>query len=303
LSFNFNNFIMRILVCIIFFIGLTSQIFSQIEYIQKSEIAIKEGNYQDAVNLLEKAYQENQTTQIKNKINFVKQLISEFEGFESAMNNKNYTQAESHLNAIQQIDPTNEFVEAKRNLLKLKQQEYNAEKRKDKREKNMKNFKSSFWGDRSRQNNFGGFHLNGGFSLTTNYYNGLNGGIDFTSAKALPISVQMGFVSSSEYQYFGTNILYHNFIFNQDNISLDLGLGYKWANHNINTPFYKVGLTAMIDNKNWGGFSYFFEHGFDSQNSIGSHNISYIFGKEPTKYILYTSLTIGIIGLAAAFAK
>ncbi len=125
----------------------------------------------------------------------------------------------------------------------------------------------------------GGFHLKAGITYSKSrtdysveaYYN---------NSKKIPITVEIGYNHNKIKfgAYYSFSILSHK------NFTFDFGLGYKFGNP-ISYPYLKSGFKYMFDGESWGGLSYSFEKSFGNK-SVSNHNISYILGRKPTKWIL-----------------
>ena len=95
--------------------------FAQTKY-QRGERALENGNYAQAVDYFQKAYEETPNPDIHKKVIFASSLKKEFAAFEAALQNNNFTDAETHLDNVLMLDLANQFVEAKRNQIKEKQE-------------------------------------------------------------------------------------------------------------------------------------------------------------------------------------
>jgi tetratricopeptide (TPR) repeat protein len=268
--------------------------------------AMNNGNYQQAIDYYSKAFDQNQSDDITKKINFAQNLKKEFDEIDIAINSGNFTLAEAHINNLLMIDPSNKFIESKRQLIKQKQSQNSSYKR----QRRWSNFADGFKGDDDFHEMLGGFHFRSGISLIdmTKIDNTFDQGyaIDlyYNNSNHFPITLDLGCVIGAyDYQTFnlGVNSSY-NF---SKRFTLDYGIGYQWGNiwsldKNLSNPFYKLGCTLMFNGKNWGGLNYSYIHGLNNAYPISTHNITYIFGREPTKFISSLALIVGLIALGAS---
>lgn len=297
---------MKIIFAIVFFIMCILNVVNAQNYSSMGDNAMKNGQYQQAIEYYSKAFDQNQSDDITKKINIAQNLKREFDEIDIAINSENFSLAEVHINNILMIDPSNNLVDEKRQLIKQKQ----SQKSSYKRQKRWSNFTDGFKGDDDFQEMLGGFHIRSGISLIdmTKIDNTFDQGyaIDlyYNNSNHLPITLDLGFVLGA-YNYqtinFGINSSY-NF---SKRFTLDYGIGYQRGNiwsldKNLSNPFFKLGITFMFNGKNWGGLNYSYIHGLNNAYPIATHNITYIFGREPAKFITSLALVVGLILLGAS---
>jgi hypothetical protein len=182
-----------------------------------------------------------------------------------------------------------------------------------KEKRNNSNF--GFGGSTDTHEMLGGFHYRAGFSSinTTSfdfppYSDNANGyifDIYYNNSKALPITFDIGVQSNNNYLA-GNFGAYLSCKFTK-RFTFDFGGGYQagsyyafdsYYDQSFSNAYLKAGCTLMFDGENWGGVNYSYMRSLGGQYITPSHNISYIFGREPTKWITYLALILGLATLA-----
>jgi len=296
---------MRKIFTIILFSMCIAKLANAQNYSSLGDEAMNNGKYQQAIDYYSKAFDQNPSDDITKKINFAQNLKKEFDEIDNAINSGNYSLAESHINNVLMIDPSNKFIESKRQLIKQKQ----AQNSRYKRQNQWSNFTDGFKGDYDYHDMLGGFHFRAGVSFInmTKFNNDFDQGyavdLYYNNSNHFPFTLDLGCIlGAQDFQAFnlGINSSY-NF---SERFTFDYGLGYQWGsiwslNKDISNPFYKLGCTLMFDGKNWGGLNYSYIHSFNNAYPISTHNITYIVGREPTKFISSLTLVVGLIALGA----
>ena len=299
---------LKILMFVFFSLCLLNIINAQ-DYNSMGNEAMKSGKYQTAVDYFRNAFEQNPSDDITRKINLAQNLKTEFDEIDAAIRSNNVEKAEMHVNNVLMIDPTNEFIEEKR--VEIKQVSQQNSKLKSRRR--MANFTDGFKGGDATHAMLGGFHFRFGYSNinTSSFVDRLNDNADayaldmyYNNSKAFPLTFEAGFKSSTSYQ--GINLgalLSYKF---SNHFTLDYGGGYQFGtlyakegldNEDFSNPYLKAGCTLMFDGKNWGGLNYSYIYGINSISTIPTHNITYIFGRAPTKWISSLALVIGLIAI------
>ena len=295
---------MRKILAIIFFSMCMQNIVNAQNYSNYGDEAMNNGKYQEAVDYYSKAYVQNPTDELTKKINIAQNLKKEFDEIDKAIYAQNFVEAEIHINNVLMIDPSNKFIDNKRQQIKQKQ----AQNSRNKRQRRWNNFTDGFKGDDDFHDMLGGFHYRCGYSyVNMNSFgnsaeNGYAFDIYYNNSKKLPLTFDIGLISSYDYQSFNFGI-YSSYNFSR-RFTFDYGGGYQtgdiWSlNRDLSNPYLKLGCTFMFEGEYGGGLNYSYVHGFDAQTPINTHNITYIFGRKPTGWITYTALIIGLIALGS----
>ncbi|MFZ4401897.1 MAG: hypothetical protein ACOYO1_17845 [Bacteroidales bacterium] len=336
---------MRKILTIIFFSTCILNAVNAQNYSSMGDEAMNNGKYQQAIDYYSKAFDQNQSDDITKKINFAQNLKKEFDEIDIAINSGNFTLAEAHINNVLMIDPSNKFIEGKRQEIKQKQKQNSS----DKSQRHWRKFTHCFKGDDDVHDMFGGFHISTGYSkINENFYypffgidtlmpinknnNGYNINMYYNNSQKIPLTFEFGLTVNDAYLdggnrnngYSQFKVSFHKLHLGLSYsirpikiINLDIGGGYNFGNFNTYTysrntptgwaplalytdkyvfsePYYKLGLTIMLNNKYGGGFSYHYMSNFNTENKMSFHNISYIFGKKPSLWILGLGLLLGL---------
>jgi len=251
------------------------------DYISQGDAAVKNGNYQSAIDYYQLAYEANPSDDITKKLNFAQNLKKEFDAIDAALKSKNTDEAQLHINNVLLIDPTNKFVEAKQNEISSI-----IEKNKQaKKDYNSRKIKYALLGDDDKHDIFGGFHYRTGYELN---YSSFVTDLYYNNSAMIPITFEL-IINWDELLY--TGILYNFSIF--EKMTLDFGGGYDFNNEDW---CFKTGTTIMFDNEGWGGINY----SLTFNNYETYHTISYVWGKNPTSAITGLGIIIGLLYLAGS---
>lgn len=165
-----------------------------------------------------------------------------------------------------------------------------------------------FNGDDDFHEMFGGFHyrfglcyynLNSFDNRSNDDFSGSYFDVYYNNSLIFPISLELGLHGGENYNSVNFGIFTSYKI--ADHFTIDFGGGYESGflsakniedDYDFKKPYYKLGLTYMIKGKNWGGFNYTYMRAIGMKYPVPSHNLTYIFGRKPTKW-----LTIGVASL------
>lgn len=226
------------------------------DYQHEGDFAFKSGNYAKAIEYYKLAYENNPSDELTKKINLSQTLKTEFDAINSAIQSGNYDVAETHINNVLLMDPTNIYVDAKRKEIEDRQKATKARRR----ELSTERFVNGFLGDDDVQDRFGGLHMRVGYHYINDKYFKPFGGADsmqsidptgahaigmdlyFNNSAYFPFTIELGFATNGFFDiktyrkeiikmYSGVSFAYRLWPF----LNLDLGGGVQWGNVSART--------------------------------------------------------------------
>ncbi len=171
-----------------------------------------------------------------------------------------------------------------------------------------------FSGDDDFHEMFGGFHYRFGFcyynlnSFEKRYNDDFTGSyfdVYYNNSKWFPISLELGIHGGENYN--STNFGAFTSYKLADHFTIDFGGGYESGflsaktiedDYDFQKFYYKIGLTYMIKGRNWGGFNYSYMRAVGMKYPVPSHNLTYIFGRKPTKWLTIGVLVLGLLAVS-----
>lgn len=290
--------------------------FAQINYVAKAEEQVKAGNYEEAVKLYQLALEQSpQDESIKNKVLLYSKLQDEFAALNNEIAMSNPEEATRRLENIKMIDASNPFIADKAEqieALKRKRGQVKATR-------SVSKFFSIFWGNEWKQKNYGGFHSRLGALLTDvnefqyktgNIYPAANLSFSYTHFKSFPFTILAGVHYGTHrgvYADFGYSLIsFRKFFYLEACAGYAYGKIYATTTNLLNeridatlttSGFYaKARATFMFHNSGGGGLCYSYTYPFNQNPWMPTHEISYVFGTKPTKYVAMVAFVGGLIG-------
>lgn len=307
---------MKYIIPTLLFCFTTTLAFSQINYIQKAEEQVRTGNYEEAVKMYELAINQSpQDEGLKNKILLYSKLNDEFKALNDAIALSNPEEAKRRLENIKMIDGANPFIATKAEQIDA----LNRKKGQAKATRSVSKFFSIFWGNQWKHEAYGGFHSRLGALLTDvnefqyktgNIYPAANLSFSYTHFKSFPFTILAGVHYGTHrgvYADFGYSLIsFRKFFYIEACAGYAYGKVYATKTNLLNERvdatlttggFYaKARATLMFHNSGGGGLSYSYTYPFNQNPWMPTHEISYVFGTKPTKYVAMVAFVGGLIG-------
>jgi tetratricopeptide (TPR) repeat protein len=240
----------KILLITIVCLSFETSIIAQQNYAVLGDEALNNGFYQKAIEYYTKAFEQIPTDELNNKIKFAKTLKYEFDEIDKAIIMNNFQLAEVHIDNVLKINPTNKFVQNKRDLIQQKQEN----NRKLNYQKNWAKFSAPFKGNDDYHELFGGFHLRTGYTfISENFYfpfvntdtlmpvnkdyNGYNVDLYYNISKKIPLTIDIGMTMNKNFiEGESSKVSFHKFHFGLSyairpfkKLNIDLGGGYNFG--------------------------------------------------------------------------
>ncbi|MCS6980439.1 MAG: tetratricopeptide repeat protein [Flavobacteriales bacterium] len=253
---------MRNILTLIFFSFCIINFVTAQYYSRMGDEAMNNGEYQRAIDYYSKAYDQNPSDDLTKKINLAQSLKKEFEDIDKAISAQNFAEAEVHINNVLMIDPSNKFIEEKRQQIKQKQ----SQNSRAQRQKNWRHFTYVFKGDDAVHRRFGGFHISAGYSkINEKFYkpffgidtlmpisknnNGYNINLYYNNSQKIPLTLEFGFTMNDAFLnglrnggYSQFKVSFHKLHFGLSYsirpikmLNFDIGGGYNIGNFNTYT--------------------------------------------------------------------
>ena len=277
---------------------------------------IKQKEYSQAESLISQVLKDDpgnpMATSRKQKIDEEKnkergqKLKEVLDKIDSAINNWRVDEAEKNLATLKSMDPYNSQIAVKTQAI----EDLKVKVAKNRKKEKWRRITYGFRGDRDKQDNLGGLHLEFGWSrhkvqfVNSEIGNDFRTKLYYANYRYLPFTIDLNLDYGKDLTSFGVGLGSAFTLGGYDpKVAFTYGVGWRTNQFSLdgdylgssNNFYYALGLTWMFHNPGWGGLSYTYEHSFgETVLPVSKHNVSYICGKHVTGWMLFLA---GLVGM------